>query len=882
MYDLDIEKLTPMMKQYIETKKKHKDSILFFRLGDFYEMFFEDAILASKELDLTLTARQGGIDDKIPMCGVPHHVSDVYINRLVSKGYKVAICDQLEDPKHAKTIVKRGVVKIVTPGTITDQNALARGSNNYLCSIYIDAVGLGISYADYSTGEINILGKMNAENIDKYLLNQIGIIAPSEIILNDNLLTRTKYIDVINKNISTNISFIEESENLSLKQIKSKLDEFILEGISNKELLNEIHSVIALMNLLEYLQETQMHELKHLKTINFNKANEYMVLDMHTLSNLEIHSTKLSNLREGSLIGVLDKCKTSMGSRMLKRWLEHPLIDIEHINMRHDFIEEALNNLINLHDIRKLMSKIYDIERLLVKISGQNANGKDLLSLRSSLVVIPEITKILDSYNSNKISNMYRDLDLCTDLSRLISISINEECSTNMNDGKLIKKGFNKELDELKSVGFHTKDWILNYEKKLREETKIKNLRIKYNKILGYFIEVTKSNLGNVPEYFIRKQTLVGSERFFTEELKDKEQKILSSKQLIVDLEQEIFTQICEKINQSMLRLQKLSKAIAKIDTLISLAIVADRFNYNRPQMNENNELIIIGGRHPVVEKAVPEFVKNDTIFTEDRNFFLLTGPNMAGKSTFMRQTAIITLMAHIGSFVPADDANISIVDRIFTRIGASDNIYKGESTFMVEMKEVSEILEYASSKSLILLDEVGRGTGTYDGISIAWALIEYIIENIDAKTIFATHYHELTTLESVHESLKNLTIDSTEEGDNIVFLRKVKEGRTNRSYGLEVAKLAGIDKKLIDRADELLRFMESNNREELIDNINEASDTSSQSTDISFNDIKVLKFINAYRNIDINSLTPIDSLKVLSELISDINELKEEIYDFD
>ncbi|NLL82113.1 MAG: DNA mismatch repair protein MutS [Tissierellia bacterium] len=866
--------LTPMMQQYMDIKERHKDSLLFFRLGDFYEMFFEDAKIASKELEITLTQRDCGLDEKAPMCGVPHHVADSYISKLVDRGYKVAIADQLEDPALAKGIVKRDVVRIITPGTITDSSMLDEKSNNFLVSIYFDNFGVGISYVDNSTGEMYTSEILSDEdNSYRFILDELGKIRPSEIICNKKLTLNKKYLKNIKNRINPYINIYEDIDEID-ENLKGyicnlfKIDDLTQIGISGK-----VYATIATSKLIEYLYDTQKSTLEHINTISYYEPSNYMIMDINTRTNLEINETIRSKKKKGALIGILDKTQTSMGGRLLKKWLEQPLLDVKQIRNRLDIVEYFTNNLMTMDDLRKLLRNIYDIERLASKISTYNCNGRDFLSLKQSIKVLPDIIDLLNKCDNEQLKNLSKKIDNLEDVFLLIDSSIDENAPITIKEGGLIKHGYNSVLDELKESSLKGKEWLSNLELKEKNKTGIKNLKIGYNKIYGYYFDVTKSNLKLVPDYFIRKQTLTNSERYYTEELKNMEAKIIGSEERTLELEYEIFLEIRSKVKNEIKRLQEVSKYVAVLDVLSSFAFVANNNDYVKPDVNNKGIIDIEEGRHPVVEATIDnnQFIPNNTYLNTNNNMLqIITGPNMAGKSTYMRQVAIITLLAQIGSFVPAKKANISIVDRIFTRIGASDNLSQGESTFMVEMNEVSNIIMSATSNSLIILDEVGRGTSTYDGLSIAWAVVEYIVKNIKAKTLFATHYHELTQLEGRYKGIKNLTILAEEKGDDIVFLHKIAEGSTNRSYGIQVAKLAGINREIIDRANDILTKIEGSH----LMNVDE--NNSNQSKQMNLMDYKKDYFIDKVKNIDIKNLTPLDALNTLDSLVEDAKGLKE------
>ncbi|WP_353095231.1 DNA mismatch repair protein MutS [Tissierella praeacuta] len=868
-----MENLTPMMQQYMSIKKQYKDSILFFRLGDFYEMFFEDALIASRELEITLTQRDCGMNEKAPMCGVPHHVCDSYISRLVEKGYKVAICDQIEDPALAKGIVKRDVIKVVTPGTITDQAILDEKSNNYLASIYLDNTGIGISYVDNSTGEMyttEFIGEY--ETINSFIIDEIGKILPSEIICNEMFSENTKILRVLKNTINPYINIYNNAEAEEKDWSAVILKHFNISSLEELGLNKKIYSVIATGKLIEYLYITQKSSLEHINNLSYYKPNNYMILDINTRANLEIHETIIKKDRKGALIGLLDKTSTSMGGRLLKKWLEQPLINILDIERRNSVVEYFLNNILIMDESKSLLKQIYDIERLTSKISNGNCNARDLISLKSSISVLPDLKVVLQSSDNSELNNMSINLDTLEDVYLLLDKSINENPPISLKDGGLIKEGYDVELDEVKEACLRGKEWLADLESKEREKTGIKNLKIGFNKIYGYYFEVTKSNISLVPNYFIRKQTLTNSERYYTEELKNMEDKILGAEVKSLDLEYQIFTNIRNQIKKNIVRIQNASRIISQVDVLNAFAQVAYRFNFVKPSLNKKGIVNIVDGRHPVVENNIENnlFVPNDTYLDTNNNMVqIITGPNMAGKSTYMRQVAIITLLAHIGSFVPAGSADISIVDRIFTRIGAADNLSQGESTFMVEMNEVSNIIKSATKNSLIILDEVGRGTSTYDGLSIAWAIVEHITNVIKAKTLFATHYHELTQLQEKNKGIKNLTIVAEEKGDEIVFLRKIVEGSTNKSYGIEVAKLAGIDKSIINRANEILSLIEGNHQ------ININNIPTEEPKQLNLIDYKKDYYLDKVLNLDINSMTPIEALNILYSLKEDAKNLR-------
>ena len=803
---MDINKLTPMMKQYIKVKEKYRDCILFFRLGDFYEMFFEDAIVASKTLEIALTKKACGLDEKAPMCGVPFHSCNSYISKLVENGFKVAIAEQMTEPT-SKGIVERDVVRVVTPGTVLEDNLLENKKNNYLMSIFIENDDVSLSFVDITTGEISsTFLKKNK------LIEEIAKISPTEILIND-----AYYIKYLKEISIFNHIYINENFDFSY------LNEDIVYKYFTKDYIDSIKDYQNIKNslsiLLNYIYSTQKQITNNINSINLYNTNEYMVLDMATRINLELTSTIRGNNKKGSLINILDKTSTSMGARLLRKYIEEPLINKDKINERLNIIEEIKDDFMLREDLINSLKNIYDIERICSKIAFEKVTPKEMLNLKYSLEKLPILKQLIKSSDTKILKTYIEDMDDLRDLYNLLDSSILEEPSISIKEGNIIKSSFNKKLENLRDISKNGAFMIKEIENKEKEKTGIKSLKIGFNKVFGYYIEITKTNLNqiNLDETYIRKQTLSNAESFITEELKDIEDKILNAQDKIKTLEYDLFVQIRDEVYKNIEKLQKISKIIANIDVFVSLATVAYVNNYVKPILNNENKIEIINGRHPVVEDMVGEenFIKNDTIL-EKHSINLITGPNMAGKSTYMRQTAIICLMAHIGSFVPCEYANISILDRIFTRVGASDDLSKGQSTFMVEMSEVSNILENATEKSLVILDEIGRGTSTYDGISLAWSIVEYIQKNIKAKTLFATHYHELTLLEEKFNNIKNYSVQVKEENDNVVFLRKIQRGPANKSYGINVAKLAKLPDEVIQRANIILNELE--NKENKID----------------------------------------------------------------
>lgn len=798
--------LTPMMQQYMETKKQYQDCILFYRLGDFYEMFFEDAITVSRELEIVLTGKNCGLQERAPMCGVPYHAVEGYLNRLVAKGYKVAICEQVEDPKQAKGIVKREVVRIVTPGTNLNVQALDETKNNYImCIVYI-ADRYGLSVADVSTGDYFV----TELDSGKKLLDEIAKFEPSEIICNEPFYMSGMDLDDLKNRLGIAIYSLDAwyfDDAMCEKVLKEHFKVSTLEGLG----LGDYNcGVIAAGALMQYLYETQKTSLDHLTHITGYATGKYMLLDSSTRRNLELCETLREKQKRGSLLWVLDKTKTAMGARTLRSYVEQPLIDQEEIIRRLDAVAELKDHAIAREEIREYLSPVYDLERLVSRITYKSANPRDLTAFKSSLQMLPHIKYILEEMQTNLLKELHEELDPLQDLYTLIEDSIVEEPPLAMKEGGIIRDGYNEEVDRLRSAKTEGKTWLAELEAEEREKTGIKNLKIKYNKVFGYYLEVTNSYKELVPDYYTRKQTLANAERYIIPRLKELEDTILGAEDKLYALEYELYCQVRDTVGAEVLRIQKTAKSIAKLDVFASLAIVAEQSNYVRPKINEKGVIQIKNGRHPVVEKMIPNdmFIANDTLLDDKKNrVSIITGPNMAGKSTYMRQTALIVLLAQIGSFVPAESANIGIVDRIFTRVGASDDLASGQSTFMVEMTEVANILRNATDRSLLILDEIGRGTSTFDGLSIAWAVVEHISNKklLGAKTLFATHYHELTELEGKIDSVNNYCIAVKEKGDDIVFLRKIVKGGADKSYGIQVAKLAGVPESVINRAKEIV-----------------------------------------------------------------------------
>lgn len=805
--------LTPMMQQYMEIKENYQDCILFFRLGDFYEMFFDDAITASREMEITLTGKNCGQEERAPMCGVPFHSADTYIAKLVEKGYKVAICEQMEDPATAKGIVKREVIQIVTPGTIVSQTMLNEKENNYLASVYYNEQGAGISYCDISTGELYAT-TINGGAVEDLLLNELVKINAKEIIVNN---TAEQFISIDSVRKITNAYITEQDE---LIYNEETINDIILKQFNTRSLVglglsDSVLSCFALGALLGYLFETRKHSLGHITNVNVYDIGSHMALDKATIRNLEITETLYEKNVQGSLLGVLDKTHTAMGSRKMKQWLREPLNNSEQINERLDAVETLCDDIIIRNNVKEALKRVYDLERLAGRIACGNANGKDMIALRNSLFVLPELKNELYSLDDSLLNRLNSQIDdSLAEVHNLIDTSIVEEPPFTIKEGGLIKEGYSEELDNLRLSIKDGQTWIAELEGKERERTGIKNLKVRFNKVFGYYIEITKANLDMAPENYIRKQTLVNAERFITPELKEMESLVLNAEAKINQMEYEIFTEVRNRISGYIELIQKASSAISSIDVLVSFAHVSSSLGYVKPDVNDGCVLSVVKGRHPVIEQMIKDgiFVSNDVYVNDgDSSMLLITGPNMAGKSTYMRQTALIVLMAQAGCFVPCEQASIGVVDRIYTRIGASDNLSQGQSTFFVEMSELAYILNTATERSLIILDEIGRGTSTYDGLSIAWAVVEYLCnEHRHIRTLFATHYHELTALEESIHGVKNLNVDVAEENGNIVFLHKIVEGSASRSYGIHVAKIAGVPHVVLEAAESKLTALEA------------------------------------------------------------------------
>ena len=869
--------LSPMMQQYVETKEAYRDCILFYRLGDFYEMFFDDALLASKELELTLTGRDCGQKERAPMCGVPYHSADTYINRLIDKGYKVAICEQVEDPKQAKGLVKREVTRIVTPGTNLNTQSLDESKNNYIMAIVCLDGMYGISLADVTTGEC-FLTEVDKE---RKLLDEIAKFMPAEIICNQAFLVSGIDLDDLKNRLGITVYALDAwyfDDELCQRTLKDHFKTISLKGLG---LVDYPAGVIAAGALFLYLFETQKTSMAHMTQIHPYAAEKYMVIDSSSRRNLELVETLREKQKRGSLLWVLDKTKTAMGARMLRNFVEQPLIDIDQINERLDAVEELNQKAISRDEIREYLNPVYDLERLVSKISYQTANPRDLIAFKSSLSMLPHIRSLLAEFESPLLARLYRQLDDLNDLYQLLESAIQEEPPLAMKEGGIIKDGFHEDVDHFRQAKTEGKTWLTQLETQERERTGIRNLKIKYNKVFGYYLEVTNSFKDKVPEDYIRKQTLANAERYYTPKLKELENMILGAEDKLYALEYQLFCEVRDTLAKEIARIQETAQAVAGIDVFASLSLTAMHNHYVRPKMNGRGVIDIKGGRHPVVEKMISNdmFIPNDTYLDNGASrISIITGPNMAGKSTYMRQAALIVLMAQIGSFVPAEKAKIGIVDRIFTRVGASDDLASGQSTFMVEMTEVATILRNATANSLLILDEIGRGTSTFDGLSIAWAVIEHISNPklLGAKTLFATHYHELTELEGKLPGVKNYCIAVKEKGDDIVFLRKIVRGGADKSYGIQVAKLAGVPDSVIARARELVEELSNADILAAVKDLSQAGKKKGKSVHYDEVDMKQMSLFDTVQNddiieelktLDISNLTPLEALNTLNRL---------------
>lgn len=859
---------SPMMQNYIETKEQYKDCILFYRLGDFYEMFFDDAITASRELELTLTGKDCGQEERAPMCGVPHHSAETYISRLIAKGYKVAICEQLEDPKETKGIVKRGVIRVVTPGTVVESNMLEERKNNYIMSIFKSGIYFGISICDITTGEFYSAEIKDNQNFP-LVLDELARYSPSEIVINSMMADCNEEMNKIKERFSSYVTrFKDEFFSDDINKIKLK---FTFQDTAGKEIENieeKKLSICAINALIEYINQTQMTTLEHINKIVIYNISKYMSLDINARRNLEITEKMRDKSKKGTLLWVLDKTSTSMGGRALRRWINDPLIDTLEINKRLEAVKELKDDLMFRGDIIDSLKKVYDIERLAGKMAYGNANARDMITLKNSLERLPDLKLVLQNSKSLLLKELYENLDELKDIYEIIDTAIVDDPPMTIKEGGIIKLGYDEEIDKLKTATTEGKNWIIKLEAEEKEKTGIKNLKVGFNKVFGYYIEVTKSGLSQVPDRFIRKQTLTNAERFITEDLKNLENQILGAEEKVVKLEYEAFTSIREEIAKNIKRLQKSANCVSTLDVLSSFATVAEDMNYCMPIVDNMGIIDIKAGRHPVIEKMLGagEFVDNDTYLDKNEHrLSIITGPNMAGKSTYMRQVALITLMAQIGSFVPAETAHIGVVDKIFTRVGASDDLSMGQSTFMVEMMEVATILKEATQNSLVILDEIGRGTSTYDGLSIAWAVAEYIadIEKCGAKTLFATHYHELTELEDKLDGVKNYNIAVKEKGEDIIFLRKIVRGGTDESYGIHVARLAGVPNIVTKKANDILKGLE---RKNILTGKKQESKKQVEGQFDMYN-YRLAEIAHEIDKINLNELTPIDALNTLMKI---------------
>lgn len=865
-----------MMKLYLETKEEYKDCILFYRLGDFYEMFFDDAILVSKELELTLTGKSCGLEERAPMCGVPYHAAETYINRLIALGHKVAICEQVEDPRQAKGLVKREVIRVVTPGTNIDMESLDDTKNNYIVCIVYLSDRYGLSIADITTGEFRLTEVVSSRK----LLDEIYKYAPREIICNEPFLLCGIDMEELREKLQISLytleSFYFDDENC----IRALKEHFRVDSLDGFGLRDYSLGTIAAGALMQYLYDTQKNSLLHMRVLQPYDISSYMVLDSSSRRNLELTETMRDKQKHGSLLWVLDKTKTAMGSRMLRSFIEQPLIDKKMINERLDAVEALVKHSVVRAEMQEYLDAVYDLERLMTRVSYRSVNPRDLIAFKQSLQMLPHIRELLKDLPKAQFQKLYEELDPLTDLYALIDSAIDEDPPITIREGGIIKEGYNSTVDELRHAKTEGKTWLAKLESETKERTGIKNLRIKYNRVFGYYFEVTNSFKDLVPDDFIRKQTLTNAERYTTDALKELEDKILNAEDKLFALEYDLFAAVRETLADHVERIQHSAHIIALLDTYASFAKVSEQNRYVRPKLNEKGVISIKDGRHPVVEKITTQdlFVPNDTeLNNTDRLISIITGPNMAGKSTYMRQSALIVLMAQIGCFVPASDANIGIVDRIFTRVGASDDLASGQSTFMVEMTEVANILRNATSKSLLILDEIGRGTSTFDGLSIAWAVIEFISNTklVGAKTLFATHYHELTELEGTIKGLNNYCIAVKEQGDHIVFLRKIVRGGADKSYGIQVAKLAGVPDAVIERAKELVAQLGQNDIARSIQIIAGEDKGVKKADEVDLNQMSLFDtvrdddIIEEIKRLDIDHITPMEALNTLSLLQS-------------
>ncbi|MDD3430055.1 MAG: DNA mismatch repair protein MutS [Oscillospiraceae bacterium] len=864
--------LSPMMKQYFEIKNQNKDKILFFRLGDFYEMFYEDAVLASKELELTLTGRDCGQEERAPMCGVPFHSSEAYIARLISKGYKVAICEQVEDPALAKGLVKRDVIRVVTPGTVIESSMLQDDKNNYIASVYLTSTQSGICFADVSTGEIHTT-VLSAKGLAQHVISELCRFSPSEILFNEVVLSYKEVTSYIKNQLSAAVELLDKTQYDYQTALDTVQRQFGQDYATVTDVAKDSPVLFALSALINYLEATQKKGVERLKNVSNYTENQYMQLSPVTRANLELCETMRGREKKGTLLWVLDKTATAMGKRLLRTYIEQPLVNVQTINNRLNGVEELYHASVQRAELVAGLEQIFDLERLMTRVVYGSAAPREIYALAVTCRQLPQIKKLCSVFTSTELKEIYNKIDELKDVEQNITAAIEEDAPISLKEGGVIKSGFSAEVDELRDIVHGGKSYLTSLETKLKEETGIPKLKIGYNRVFGYYIEVTRSYTEQVPAYFVRKQTLAGAERYITDELKQLENKILGANERLVVLERELFDELLKNISAQLTRIQQTATAVARLDVLSSFAEVAAKNNYIKPEVNAGGALEILEGRHPVVETMLSDslFVPNSTALDNDNRVMIITGPNMAGKSTYMRQVALITLMAQIGSFVPAKKCTVGVVDSIFTRVGASDDLSAGQSTFMVEMTEVAEILNCATSNSLVILDEIGRGTSTFDGMSIARAVVEHIAlkENgLGCKTLFATHYHELTALEDSLDGVKNYSVAVKKRGDDITFLRRIVAGPADDSYGIEVSKLAGLPETVVKRAKEVLKLLEAS-----------APSLTEESRQLNFENFERFQpqkpsedLVKKLREIDIDTLTPLEALSVLNQLKNSIN----------
>ncbi len=870
---LDYEKLTPMMQHYISIKRKHPDCIIMYRLGDFYEMFFDDAETAARILELALTQRDCGLEERASMCGVPHHVVETYISRLVTAGQKVAVVDQMENPAEAKGLVKRSVTRIITPGTLTDTDSLNQRENNYLLAVYVHGHRMGLAYTDISTGEISATQIKEVPSVETSILDWLTSLRPSELLfVSDEDLVQKSFLDDVPEQNVIDLSYVER-EGIFLtrlnpiaydnKNVETILNKYIQKK-NRKAMDKHLLASIALATLLDYIYSFQDKKLDHLNEVRWLNPTKVLKMNASTRENLELHYNINTRSKKNSLLGVLNQTQTAMGSRLLSKWLEFPLVDVNEIEERLDIVEYYYNNLLFETKVAESLGKIYDLERLLSKFSYNRGNARDMLSLSLSLKPLPQLKKLLIETNLPLLQALGQELDPIEDVALAIDKAIEEDPPLTLTEGGLIKNGFDEKLDDIRHASDRARERLLSYEIEEQERTGIKNLRVVFKKNMGYFIEITNSNLSKVPEDYRRRQTLKNAERFLTDELEEQTRIILGSEQAIFDYEYAVFQELRTYIGEQTVRIQTTAETVARLDALLSFARVAKKNHYTRPSFHQSDEIDIKNGRHPVIEQTSSQFIGNDlSIGNEGNLVHIITGPNMAGKSTYMRQNALIVLMAQVGSFVPADSCHLPITDQIFTRIGAMDNLASGDSTFMVEMKEMANILQDATERSFLILDEVGRGTSTNDGLSIAYAIVEYLIKVTRAKTLFATHYHELTVLSDHYGEIKNKKVDIEEQGGNLLFLRKVVDGKADKSYGIEVARLSGLPQEVLQRANFLLTTIDAGNELNALSDLPEQ--TQLRNDFLSFEKDSIIKDL---QDIKIEELSPIEALNLLNQFV--------------